>query len=205
MNSPERLNTNSLTAVDQIINSAKTNPNLKEEKIYKKALDTRFLSRLTHEEYSLALKDAKRIVQIKPSRGHYYLSLVYKKLADHYTIKSQNARDNPNILEKEAKTYFKSVVKLYRKERNVSGIAFKSADIFINWFAPPKSSDEVYAIGLKARAKIFLIMQSPAYALEDLNEAKKLTPNKVGIYRQLAAAHHQMASIHHQKVLDQSV
>lgn len=203
MNSTERLNFNNSAILDDIINSAKIDPKVKEKKIYKKALDSRFLSRFNHGEYYLALKDAKKIVKIKPSLGHYYLSLVYKKLADHYTSKSQLANDNPNDLEREAKTYFKDVVKLYRKERNVSGIAFRTADIFINWLSPPKSSNEVFAVGLKARAKMFLIMQSPTCALEDLNEAKKLTPNKVGIYRQLAAAYIQMASIHHQKVLNQ--
>ena len=101
----------------------------------------------------------------------------------------------------EAKTYFKNHVKRYRIERNVSGEAFESADIFINWFAQ-RTSPEILAVALKGRAKMFLTMQSPADALKDLNEAKKLTANKVGIYKQIALAYTQMASMHLQKVLD---
>lgn len=169
-------------------------------KKYRKTLEFSFCEKLNNQEYSLAFKDAKKIRKIKPSLGHYYLSLVSKAVSDNFMTMSAQSRQEPASV---IKNHFKQQAKLYKQERNISGMAFQSANIYIKWFPPSvsPSDKEAYALALKARAKMFLTMDSPKDALKDLEEAKNLTPNRSGIYRQMALAHAQIAAGHQRATL----
>lgn len=56
-----------LHVVNKVINKAGVSPELKNQKIYLKALNYRFLNNFNDGEYISALKDAKKIVEIKPA------------------------------------------------------------------------------------------------------------------------------------------
>lgn len=125
--------------------------------------------------------------------GYSFIASIYAGRAKKYLDLAKSISEKPSQCLSEARKLFKKEVKLYRIQRNVSGSAFMTAQIFLKWSSPKQVGNEIYAEGLKARAKMFLTMNNPKEALLDLSNALGLDPKNPGIYRQFSAVYQMLA------------
>ena len=112
----------------------KASPEKKSE-AYKMALEIKASDCLLHQNPKSAAKLAQKLFKLqKNEKTHLLLARIYSEMATQYRAEARSTSHIKTDKEEEAHQFFKREVKQYRKDRSVSGMPFKTVDIFLTKF-----------------------------------------------------------------------